>query len=78
MLSDYDLQYLASIPEVKRVVELIEDLDTELVRAFDQEIVEIQNHLVDDLRQLIIDSKNGYCLSDEDIDKIIDQLIIPF
>ena len=78
MLCDYDLQYLATVPEVKRVVELIEDLDTELHRSFDQEIVEVQNHLVDDLRQLIFDSKNGHCLSDQDIEKIIDQLILPF
>lgn len=78
MLSDYDLDYLKNDPAIKRVVELIEELDTELSRAFDHEIVEIQNHLVDDLRQLIIDSKNGYCLSDQDIEKIIDQLILPF
>lgn len=78
MLCDYDLKYLASIPEVKRVVELIEDLDAELSRSFEQEIVEIQNHLVDDLRKLIIDSKNGYCLSDDDIDRIIDYLVRPF
>lgn len=78
MLCDYDLKYLASIPEVKRVVELIEDLDTELHRSFDQEIVEIQNNLVEDLKRLIIDSKNGYCLSDADIDKIIDHLVRPF
>ena len=78
MLCDYDLKYLASIPEVKRVVELIEDLDTELVRSFDQEVLEVQNHLVDDLRKLIIDSKNGYSLTDDDIEKIIDHLVRPF
>lgn len=78
MLCDYDLKYLASIPEVKRVVELIEDLDTELVRAFDEEVLEVQNHLVDDLRKLIIDSKNGYNLSDGDIDEIIGHLVKPF
>lgn len=78
MLCDYDLDFLKNDHAIKRIVELIEDLDTELSRAFDHEIVEIQNHLVEDLKRLIIDSKNGYCLSDEDIDKIIDQLIIPF
>lgn len=78
MLCDYDLKYLSTVPEIKRVVELIEDLDSELTRSFDQEIVEIQNHLVDDLRKLIIDSKNGYSLSDDSIDRIIDYLVKPF
>lgn len=78
MLCDYDLQYLASIPDIKRTVELIEDLDSELSRSFDQEIVEVQNHLVDDLRRLIFDSKNGYSLTDHDIEKIIDHLVKPF
>lgn len=78
MLCNYDLDYLKSDQTIKRVVNLIEELDTELTRSFDQEIVEVQNHLVDDLRQLIIDSKNGYCLSDDDIEKIIDYLVKPF
>lgn len=78
MLCNYDLDYIKNDQAVKRVVNLIEELDTELHRAFDQEIVEIQNHLVEDLKRLIIDSKNGYCLSDQDIDKIIDHLISPF
>lgn len=78
MLCDYDLDYIKSDQAIKRVVELIEDLDTELHRAFDQDIVEIQNNLVEDLKRLIIDSKNGYCLSDQDVDKIIDHLISPF
>ena len=78
MLCDYDLDYIKSDQSIKRVVELIEDLDTELSRSFDQEIMDIQNHLVEDLKRLIIDSKNGYCLSDQDVDEIIDQLISPF
>lgn len=78
MLCDYDIDFLKNDPAIKRVVELIEDLDTELHRSFDQEIVDIQNHLVDDLKQLVLDSKNGYCLSDQDVDKIIDQSILPF
>ena len=59
-------------------MELIEDLDTELVRSFDQEVLEVQNSLVDDLRKMIIDSKNGYSLTDDDIDRIIDHLVRPF
>lgn len=78
MLCNYDLDYIKSDQAIKRVVNLIEKLDTELHRAFDQEVLDVQNSLVDDLRQLIIDSKNGYCLSDQDIDKIIDHLISPF
>lgn len=78
MLCDYDIDFLKNDQAIKRVVELIEDLDTELHRAFDQEIVEVQNHLVEDLKRLVIESKNGYCLSDADIDKIIDQMILPF
>ena len=78
MLCNYDLDYIKNDQSIKRVVDLIEDLDTELHRSFDQEIMDIQNHLVDDLRQLIINSKNGYCLTDQDVDKIIDQLNSPF
>ncbi len=78
MISKYDLDHLKNDHAIKRTVELIEDLDTELHRSFDQEVLDIQNHLVDDLKQLIIISKNGYCLSDQDVDEIIDQLILPF
>lgn len=78
MMCDYDLDYLKNDPAIKRVVNLIEDLDSELRRSFDQEVLDVQNSLVDDHRQLVLDSKNGYCLSDQDIEKIIDQLILPF
>lgn len=78
MLCDYDIDFLKNDPAIKRVVELIEDLDTELHRAFDQEVLDVQISLVEDLKRLIIDSKNGYFLNDSDIEKIIDQLILPF